>query len=304
MNWKISRRKFITLSGSAAGMFMLPPGMIEGDHRSTVRFGIITDSHYADCDHAGTRYYRDSLEKMRVCIDVFNKEKIDFAIHLGDFKDQDPNKRTEDTLSYLKAIETVFARFKGPRFHCVGNHDVDSITKRQFLQHVENTGIANDQSYYSFDQSGFHFVVLDANYHKNGKPHFYKEGADWQDTNIPEEQLQWLRADLTKTILPTIVFCHHPLFEYIRHDHKYHVNNFEAIQGILEASKKVKAAIHGHVHEERFQQIKGIQYITQLGMVDYQGLENNSFAIVTCTGNEILLDGYKRTTDKTFPLIH
>ena len=29
----------------------------------------------------------------------------------------------------------------GPRYHCVGNHDVDSITKQQFLENIENTGI-------------------------------------------------------------------------------------------------------------------------------------------------------------------
>ena len=304
MSWKISRRKFIALSGGVVGTLLMPPDILQAAHKPKVRFGIITDSHYADSDKAGTRYYRDALKKMRECIDIFNKEKIDFAVHLGDFKDQDPNKKAEDTLRYLKAIETEFARFKGPRFHCIGNHDVDSITKKQFLQNIENTGISSRRNYYAFDFGGFHFIVLDANYHKNGKHHFYKEGADWQDTNIPQVQQQWLQADLAKTTLPTIIFCHHPLFEYMKDGHKYHVNNFESIQNIIEASKKVKAVIQGHVHEERFQKINGIHYMTQLAMVDYEGLENNSFAIATCAGNDMWLDGYKRTTDKAFSLAH
>ena len=76
-----------------------------------------------------------------------------------------------------------------------------------------------------------------------------------------------------------------------------HVNDYSSIQEIFEKSGKVKAVLHGHVHEERFAEVNGIQYLSQLGMVDYEGLENNSFAIVTCTERQLQLDGYKRTMD-------
>jgi predicted phosphodiesterase len=300
MNWKIDRRKFLSLSGSFAGAVAFAPSSIYSSQSAQVKFGLITDSHYADRENKGTRFYRQSLDKMRECIEIFNQEKVDFAIHLGDFKDEDPNQRTEDTLRYLKAIEAEFSKFKGPRFHCIGNHDVDSITKQQFLANVENTGITQDKSYYSFDQKGFHFVVLDANYDKTGKDHFYKEGADWQDVNIPQAQRNWLADDLAKTKLPTIVFCHHPLFEYFSGSATMHVQDFEGIQKIMESSGKVKASIHGHVHEEKYAEVDGIQFISQLGMVDQDGLENNSFAIITFTETQLQLDGYKRTTDKSF----
>jgi alkaline phosphatase len=298
MHWKINRRKFLSLSGSLAGAMAFAPSSIYSSQSAQVKFGLITDSHYADRENNGTRFYRQSLEKMRESIETFNREKVDFVVHLGDFKDEDLNQRPEDTLRYLRAIEAEFAMFNGPRFHCIGNHDVDSITKQQFLANIENTGIAKDKSYYSFDQKGFHFVVLDANYDKTGKDHFYKEGANWQDVNIPQVQRDWLANDLAKTQLPTIVFCHHPLFEYLSGSATMHVQGFEGIQKIMENSGKVKASIHGHVHNEKFATINGTQFITQLGMVDESGLENNSFAIITCTETQLQLDGYRRSTDK------
>ena len=66
----------------------------------------------------------------------------------------------------------------------------------------------------------------------------------------------------------------------------------------MEASGKVTAVFQGHVHQEDVVELNGIHYCTQLGMVDYSGLENNSFAIVEITSKEIKIDGYKRAATK------
>lgn len=268
--------------------------------KQNIRIGLVTDSHYAEADPKGTRFYRESLEKMEEFISEMNREKVDFIIHLGDFKDQDEQQREEDTLRFLKDLEQVYAGFQGPRYHCLGNHDVDSIRKKQFLQNIDNTGIAKGKSYYSFDHKGVHFVVLDANYHKDGRDHFYKEGANWQDANIPEVEMEWLKQDLSETTLPAIVFCHHPLFEYWHGESQMHVRNYGEVQKIMQASGKVMAAFHGHVHEEKFTALEGIHYITQYAMVDGSGAENSSFSIIEISGEEIQVLGYKRATSKKF----
>ena len=54
-----------------------------------LRFGIVTDVHYADVDPISTRFYRDSLSKMRQATYDFKNEGCDFIIELGDFKDTD-----------------------------------------------------------------------------------------------------------------------------------------------------------------------------------------------------------------------
>jgi len=293
---EITRRTFMLTS--LAAMASGASALSRPAKQKKVRFGVVTDTHYADRDMVGVRYYRESLNKLEEFVNVMNSQEVDFVIHLGDFKDEDENKREQDTLKYLSELEKVFVGFNGPRFHCIGNHDVDSITKQQFLANVENSGIPNDRSYYSFDFDSTHFVVLDANYHKDGRDQFFKEGADWQDTNIPQGQLDWLEEDLTQTKNPAIVFCHHPLHEYRRDGHKFEANNYQEVQRIMEGSGKIQAVFQGHVHEEKFVEIDGIHYISQLAMVDYSGLENSSFSLVEVDEKEMAIHGYRRSGSK------
>jgi predicted phosphodiesterase len=302
----ITRRTFLKKGWVITTLSMLPLGISNAFSfsKKTLRFGLITDTHYADTDTYSTRFFRESLAKMQEGIQVMNEEKVDFVIHLGDFKDQDPSKKTENTLQYLQTIEAEFAKFQGARYHCIGNHDVDSITKTQFLENIENTNIPKDKSYYSFDCKDFHGVVLDANFHPDGRNQFYlEEGTDWQHTYIPEEQCKWLTEDLKQTSHPVLVFCHHPLFEFLRDGKKYHVDNFEQIQKILQNSGKVWMVFQGHIHQEEVRLINKIQYYTQLAMIDYSGLENNSFSIVEIEpkGN-IRIKGYKRVASKVLQL--
>lgn len=129
---------------------------------------MVTDTHYADRPKRGTRHDRDSLAKMTEWVALMNRQKVDFLIELGDLKDESNPATEAGTLKFLQRTEAVFGRFKGPRYHVLGNHDVDSISKEQFLDRVENTGIGKERSYYSFDSKGVHFVVLDADYTANG----------------------------------------------------------------------------------------------------------------------------------------
>lgn len=296
----IPRRKSIKLFALVGTALLTVPKMMfsQFSKDGKIRFGLLTDSHYADRDPAGTRFYRDSIPKMREAIDELNRHKLDFVVHLGDFKDEGPRKDPKDTLSYLQDIERELQRFDGPVHHCIGNHDVDSITKDLFLENIKNHGQEQAKNYYSFDQNGMHFIILDANYEADGKDQFYAEGADWQKAHIPDPELKWLKKDLQNTGLPCVVFCHHPLYEYYKEDYTFHVNNYEEVRPILEASQKVFACFHGHVHQEGHKQINGVHYVTQLGMVDYEGLENNTFSILEIADGKCSLQGFKRASSQ------
>ena len=92
-DWFITRRVFLKSSVRAlAGLAALPlscaPEGRSSARRRTARFGIVTDCHYAEADAAGTRFYRQSLDKLGECVSLMNAEKVDFLIELGDFKDQ------------------------------------------------------------------------------------------------------------------------------------------------------------------------------------------------------------------------
>jgi predicted phosphodiesterase len=268
--------------------------MLSRRHRP-VRFGIVTDCHYADADPVGTRFYRQSRDKLAECVTQMNAEKVDFLVELGDFKDQGRPPVEADTLAYLDEIEAIFQRFDGPTYHVLGNHDMDSISKSQFLAHVTNSGVDPARSYYSFDTHGLHCIVLDANYRSDGAD--YDHGNfDWTDANIPADELDWLRKDLAAASGPAVVFVHQ-LLDGID---SVSVKNAGQVREILEASGRVQAVFQGHHHEGRYSQINGIHYYTLKALVEGQGLDSNSYAIVEFAGDPtIRIAGYHRAVSTT-----
>ena len=262
-----------------------------------LRFGMTTDSHYANREHGGTRYYRESIEKMQAFIDVANSEKVDFIVHLGDFKDQDAVPDSERTLEYLKLLESTYGQFKGPKYHVLGNHDMDSISKGDFLAHVENTGISTERSYYSFERNGFRFIVLDANFRADSTP-YDRGNFDWKDTNIPTAEVNWLENELKVSDKPVIIFVHQ-LLEIVE-EGPYGIRNQAEIRRLLESSGKVVTVFQGHIHKERYHVINGINYYTMNAMVDFSGPENNSFALIdTFANGDMVINGYKRVSNRT-----
>eukprot|EP00038_Savillea_parva_P008850 m.179598 g.179598 ORF g.179598 m.179598 type:complete len:507 (-) comp14803_c0_seq1:206-1726(-) len=116
-----------------------------------VKFGIVTDVHYADAPPGGTRVYRDSIPKMRAATTTFNGANLDFIISLGDLKDTDATKGCTKpnvapssecvnlTVGFLHDIDAAMAAFDGPRFHLLGNHDVDILSQPEALGAVVET---------------------------------------------------------------------------------------------------------------------------------------------------------------------
>ena len=293
--WIVTRRIFLKSSvASLAGFTILPiscalnSGSKAG--QGTARFGIVTDCHYADADAQGTRFYRESLDKLSECVTLMNAESVDFLIELGDFKDQDKPPDEKKTLSYLQAAEKVLRRFNGPTFHVLGNHDMDSISKMQFLRRVDNTNIDSNRSYYSFGSNGLHYIVLDANYRADDTD--YDHGNfDWTDANIPPKELDWLRQDLAATPGPVIVFIH----QLLDGTGSVYVKNASQARQLLEASGKVLAVFQGHHHSGSYSSIAGIHYYTLKALIEGSGLQNNSYAIAEVhPDRSITVTGYRK----------
>ena len=298
-HWVITRRVFLKSSASVLASLAALPLSCAPESRSkgrpgTARFGIVTDCHYADTDAAGTRFYRESVDKLAECVALMNAKKVDFLIELGDFKDQDRPPIEQKTLSYLRAVERVFQGFDGPTYHVLGNHDLDSISKRQFLAGIENTDMDSSRSYYSFDSNALHFVVLDANYKTDGTD--YDHGNfDWTDANIPSEELAWLERDLAETRGSVVVFAHQ-LLDGVG---SVYVKNAADVRRILHASGKVLAVFQGHHHSGSYSHIAGIHYYTLKALVEGSGLENNSYAIAEVyPDGAIAISGYRNAESR------
>ena len=171
--------------------------------KSAVRFGVVTDLHYADKPSAGTRHYRETLTKLGEAAKQFAKDKPAFVVELGDLIDAADTVATE--LAYLKAVNKEFSAIAKNRHHVLGNHCVDMLTKDEFLG-----GLERKEPHYSFDEGGIHFVVLDACFRADGKP-YGRKNSKWNDANIPAAELDWLKEDLKKATGKVVVFAHQRL---------------------------------------------------------------------------------------------
>ena len=210
----------------------------------TIRFGLCADVH-KDVIH-------DADIRLKTFIDRMNQEKVDFIMQLGDFC------RPYD---YNQGFLDIWNQFQGSRFHVLGNHDTDGGFTRE--QTLEFWG-AKDK-YYSFDMSGYHFVVLDGNDKK-------KQGAvSGYPRYIGEQQTQWLKNDLLKTNSPTFIFSHQSI------ENAGGLENGQAIRRILEevnreaGFRKVIACFSGHHHADYYAVIEGIYYI-QINSMSYEWL--------------------------------
>jgi len=226
-----------------------------------------------------------------------NEQSVDFLIELGDLKDQGDPPVEKQTLEFLARIEGEFTKFEGPRYHVLGNHDMDSISKGQFLAGIKNTGISAERSYYSFNKNGVHFVVLDANYRADGSD--YDHGNfKWTDANVPQAQLEWLKQDLADAEGPAIVFVH----QRLDGEGDVFVTNGEQVRSVLEASGKVLAVFQGHHHEGAINRVNGIHYYTLKAMVEGSRKSDNAYAIAELgTQGDITVTGYRKAVSKDLP---
>jgi alkaline phosphatase len=170
---------------------------------------MVADLHYALHEMRINRYYWESLDKLKEAIEIFNKSRLDFIVELGDLKDQGDLPEKNQTLRFLDEAERELEKFRGPVYHVLGNHDMDSISKSDFLQHIKNPNSTGSRAFYSFMAKGIKFIILDANFNDDGGT--YDCGNfDWTVAIIPKKQIAWLKKELDCTH-PVVIFVHQML---------------------------------------------------------------------------------------------
>ena len=262
----------------------------------TLRFGVITDLHYADKAPVGTRHYQESMPKLKEALGVFQKSQLDFIIELGDLKDMGAKPKREETLAFLDSVEQMFQSTGLPAYHVLGNHDMDHITSQDFISHISNPGAANGRAYYSFKVKGVKCIVLDANYNADGG-HYEKGNFNWQIAVIPQPELDWLRQELADGKGDVIVFVHQLLSQTAHHS--VVVKNAAQVRQMLEQSGRVRAVFQGHHHAGHYEETNGIPYITLPGVIEGAYPEENSYAVVELERNgRLLVNGYRKCADR------
>ncbi|MDO5980056.1 metallophosphoesterase family protein [Flavivirga spongiicola] len=252
----MKRRKFISQISAGMAATMLPstllsftPGISSDKKTEKLSFGIVSDVH--------KDLMPDADQRLETFIDEAQKRKVDFIIQMGDFCFGETKNK-----AFLKIWET----FEGTKYHILGNHDMDRQSKQEIMNFW-----GMPKAYYSYDLGGYHFIVLDANFlFQDGKFIDYERANFYVDskfrTYIDNEQIEWFKADLEATRLPTIVFSHQSLW--------HSVNNRLILQRIIEKQKeKVISCISGHSHIDFHHQKNDINYIG-INSMSYQWSQN------------------------------
>ncbi len=251
-----------------------------------VRFGLVTDIHYADKEAAGTRFYRESLGKLREAVNQFQISRPQFVIALGDVIDAADEVETEQ--AYLKSVSELLSSAPGQKHYVLGNHCVNTLTKEEFLD-----GVDQQESFYSFDVGDVHFVILDACFREDGQS-YGRNNFTWTDSNIPEEELTWLASDLALGDSMTIVLIHQRLDE----SENYSVKNASQVRALLEDSGRVRAVFQGHSHANSLQEIGGIHYCVLAAMIEGSGVENSGYSTIEIAGDgTICVSGFRKQSD-------
>ncbi len=257
---------------------------VEHRYEELMRFGYGTDLHFAD--RSTTRpALRQGDVKLREAIKEWNEAHVDFAVMGGDYTDPDGGSEKEDVLADLVYLESVFDELEAPRHYVMGNHDLDRLTKEEFLEHS-----AMEELYYSFDHRGIHFVILDANYSAPHDDAHYQNGEfSHLDIWINPAQLNWLKRDLEATSTPTVVFCH----QRLARESGDFANNAADVRQIFLDTDTVTAVFSSHAHENENTVVDGVHYFCMDAMIT-GAHPSNAYAVVHIYENDfIYIDGFK-----------
>lgn len=235
-----------------------------------VRITLFTDAHVHDTDSpVEGKVMTNYAERLGAFVDASNAWPADLAIELGDFVNGafvmgpgygDPTRIPSILADGLASL----AGLEAPMHYVLGNHDLYDLSKAEFL-----AAVGQEETTYSFDFGGFHFVILDAEYNDPDESDFDHVFMRVK-CRIPVAEMDWLANDLAETDLPTIISIHQPLdAEFDPNAGGPPVVNNAEVRKLLSDSGVVIAVFQGHDHTNVYTEIDGIHYVTFAAMVDH-----------------------------------
>lgn len=244
-----SRKHFLTRLGVLGAGVLLAPrtwAIPPAPGARRLRFGIISDLHHL-------QFGNREETRLRAFMDTVVASKPDFILQNGDFC------RPKDS----EGIMDQWNRFTGPKYHVLGNHDMDVCDKETIMRLW-----GMERPYYSWDRGGYHFVVMDRNFLKTADGSLVDYARDnWGPLPSPQRsftdatQLAWLRKDLAAATGPIILFMHQPVW---LSDFFNEIGNAADILAIFDeanlAGARVAAVFMGHDHDDRYGERNGVHY--------------------------------------------
>jgi predicted phosphodiesterase len=272
-----------------------------------IKIGIFADCQYCNCEPAGNRYYKNSLNKLDKCIFDFNQNnEIDFVVGLGDLIDRD--------FASFSQVNAVLAKSNNKVYNVSGNHDY-AINPEYFNEVPNQLNLKNN--YYTLEHKNWLFIFLDGNditlQSNNNKTVEEAKNllSELTRTNQPnnkewnggigKKQISWLKKQLNNAenkSLNVALFCHYPLLPLEAHA----LWNSTEVLSVLNKYACVKVWINGHNHAGGYALQNGVHFITLNGMVDTE--TENAYAVLSISEKEIKIVGAGRQESKILPIKH
>ncbi len=235
-------------------------------------FGAVADPQYKDAAAAGSRFYRNTLDKLPAMVTDFNGRDLEFVICLGDFIDN-------DFASYAVMMD-IWDDLTAPTYQVVGNHDL-SIGSHTLAEVIEVMNIPSN--YYTFTYQGWRFLVFDGNDAGYGVH--------------TDEQLAWARDALDQALAdgePVIIFDHYPIYP----PGTPHISPQGAdLLALIGDYPNVRAWMNGHNHAGAYGQTNGIHCLNMEGMVETA--DTTAYAEIEVWSNRFEVLGEGREPDRT-----
>ncbi|MFJ8266656.1 metallophosphoesterase [Peribacillus asahii] len=275
----------------------------KSEEKPKFEFGLVPDIQYCDCDASGTRFYRNSVDKLKAASQTLNQHNLGFTVQTGDLIDKN--------ISSFSTILPIYNMIEGPKYHVLGNHDFPVTTEKV----VDILNMSNQ--YYDFKYKNWRFVVLDTNdlslYANPEGSEKYKQAEEMYNSlkesgavnaqtwngGVSNEQLTWLRGVLDKaaqTNEKVVVIAHMPVYP----ENNHNVWNDDAVIKELEAAGNVVAYFNGHNHAGNYGVKNGIHYVNLKGMVETA--DTTSYSIVEVYKDRLEIDGFGREQDRVLKI--
>jgi predicted phosphodiesterase len=264
---------------------------------SQIKIGIFADCQYCNCEPAGSRFYRNSVEKLNNCISDFNKNNtLDFIVGLGDLIDRD--------FKSFQTINTILQKSVHQVCQVSGNHDF-SVDKSQLSQ--VSVMLGQMRGWYSVEKRNWMFLFLNGNEISLHSPNQKnvaladrwleklksenKPNAQSWNGGLGKKQLNWLEKWIgvaSRKKQNVAIFCHYPVYPFDAHC----LWDSEEVLRIIESSDCVKIWLNGHNHSGNYALRNGVHFVNLKGMVETP--TENAFAQAIFESNSIKIEGFGR----------
>lgn len=276
---------------------------------SLLRLGIIADPQYATIAHneSMTRFYSNSLAKLREATAAFNAMDLDGVVVLGDVIDHG----FENFAPALQVLEAL----RHPVIFLPGNHDF-AVKPEQ--RSMVQAALDMPAPYYDRVIKGVRIIITDCCEISTFAPPVGDRrleeaeailsalkaqdaiNAHRWNAGISATQLKWLQQRLSLAEQrgeKAIVLGHYPLHPFTDHA----LWNADDMAKIISASPAALAYLSGHDHRGNYGQLGHTHFINFKGMVDTE--RDNAFAVLNLLPDSLIIEGFGREENRHLALV-